>query len=89
MTAISHNRTSYRINICRDWITRRAKPHFLLVSLLTCTLAASSAAGSRCRSYIGETPPELMSDAEDWIGAGVPLSLADLRGKVVWLQFNY
>ena len=36
----------------------------------------------------GKTPPELVAEKGDWL-AGPPASLARLKGKVVWLQFNY
>ena len=40
-------------------------------------------------SYLGATPPELVSEKEHWIGADEPLTLATLKGKVVWLHFNF
>ena len=40
-------------------------------------------------SYLGETPPELVSEKDQWIGASEPLTLTELKGKVVWLHFNF
>ena len=40
-------------------------------------------------SYLGKSPPEIVSQLEHWIGAPVPLTLAKLKGKVVWLHFNF
>ncbi len=39
-------------------------------------------------SYLGQTPPDLVSEPEHWAGT-VPPPLAQLKGKVVWLHFNY
>ena len=40
-------------------------------------------------SYLGKPPPELVSESHHWIGASAPLTLAKLKGKVVWLHFNF
>lgn len=37
-------------------------------------------------SYLGKAPPEL---AGEWLNVKEPLSLAKLKGKVVWLEFSY
>ncbi len=39
-------------------------------------------------SYLGQTPREIVSEAEHWAGTPPP-KLSDLKGKVVWLHFNY
>ena len=36
----------------------------------------------------GKAPRELTSDPEHWINSAQPLKLADLQGKVVWLEFG-
>jgi hypothetical protein len=41
------------------------------------------------RSFLGCPPPELISQREDWLGWQSQIRLKDLRGKVVWLQFNF
>ena len=41
------------------------------------------------RSFLGKVPPELVSEKEHWIGTRGPLTLAKLRGRVVWLLFNF
>ena len=53
-------------------------------------LAAGSAAGpDRLRKdLVGQVPPELVAADGDWL-AGPPATLAGLKGKVVWLQFNF
>jgi len=40
-------------------------------------------------SYMGKTPPELVSEKEHWLNAKKPLSLEKLRGRVVWLEFSF
>ena len=40
-------------------------------------------------SYLGKPPPEIVSEPQHWIGAPEPLTLEKLRGKVVWLHFNF
>jgi thiol-disulfide isomerase/thioredoxin len=40
-------------------------------------------------SYIGKEPPELVSRKDQWLGWQETVILKDLKGKVVWLQFNF
>jgi hypothetical protein len=40
------------------------------------------------KNFVGKVPPELVAADADWL-AGPPTTLAGLRGKVVWLQFNF
>lgn len=40
------------------------------------------------KSFLGEKPPELVFEAEWWINTE-PLTLEELRGKVVWLQYHF
>lgn len=39
-------------------------------------------------SYLGKAPPELASEKEQWLNTE-PLSLAKLKGKVVWIEFGF
>ena len=41
------------------------------------------------KSLIGQVPPELVSAREHWLGKSTPTSLEQLKGNVVWLQFNF
>ena len=41
------------------------------------------------RSFLGKPSPELVFQDKDWMGKYPPACLADLKGKVVWLQFNF
>ncbi len=55
--------------------------------------APPSAVAGRARDVprtprVGEVPPELQATKEDWL-TGPPTTLAALKGKVVWLQFNF
>jgi hypothetical protein len=40
-------------------------------------------------SYQGKTPPELTTEASQWLNAKAPLTLGGLKGKVVWLEFGF
>lgn len=58
--------------------------------LTLCALTGSSAAQRlNHRSFLNERPPELKSAEEHWLGWPRKLTLENLRGKVVWLQFNF
>jgi len=53
-------------------------------------LTAGTAAGpdGHRRDLVGQVPPDLVAADGDWL-AGPPATLAGLKGKVVWLQFNF
>ena len=36
----------------------------------------------------GTDPPELVSGKDQWVGTDKAWKLADLKGKVVWLEFG-
>ncbi len=38
---------------------------------------------------VGQTPPELTAQKEHWLGRTPGTTLAELKGNVVWLQFNF
>ncbi len=40
------------------------------------------------KNLVGKAPPELVALEADWL-AGPPTNFASLKGKVVWLQFNF
>ena len=42
-----------------------------------------------CRNYTGERPPELIADPDKWMNNDSGLTLANLRGHVVWLEFSF
>lgn len=39
-------------------------------------------------SFVGKEPPELKAEKAQWVGSEKALTLADLKGKVVWLEFG-
>jgi hypothetical protein len=41
------------------------------------------------KSLVGSPAPELISESTHWLGNSVPQSLARMKGKVIWLQFNF
>ncbi len=58
--------------------------------LAVLTLALIAAQGDfMANSYKGKASPELSSEAGHWLNAKTPLKLADLKGKVVWLEFGF
>ena len=40
-------------------------------------------------SYVGKIPPDLVSNKEHWLGWHERVTLQELQGRVVWLQFNF
>ena len=40
------------------------------------------------KSFLGKAPPELVSEKGDWVNASDAVTLAKLKGKVVWLEFT-
>lgn len=63
-----------------------------ICGLLAGTFGANQIALSQSydrNSYLGEAPPEIVSAPEHWMGAAEPLTLEKLKGKVVWLHFNF
>ena len=60
------------------------------VPLLVCSLVATAAAQRfNHNSYLGKAPPELLSQRDHWLGWHEMVTLDRLKGKVVWLQFNF
>jgi hypothetical protein len=41
------------------------------------------------KSFLGETPPEIVSEQAHWLAPPPYTRLEQLHGKVVWLQFNF
>lgn len=63
-----------------------------LFGLLILTGAAGLAAAERevlRKNFLGEQPPEIVAATSEWLGDVPPTTLEQLRGNVVWLQFNF
>ena len=41
------------------------------------------------KSFLGQTPPEIVSEKAHWLGPPPHTRLEQLHGNVVWLQFNF
>lgn len=65
------------------------RAHVLAGILVSLAVPASADGPSPLRNnLLGHAPPELVADNDHWL-SGPPMSLKKLRGKVVWLQFNF
>ena len=63
-----------------------------IVLLLTAVCIAGVSADDReilRKSLLGKAPPELVFQKEHWLGKSPATSFAELKGQVVWLQFNF
>ena len=62
-----------------------------LASVLALVPACAQEEGKYFNSYKGKTPPELVTDKENWLNpAGDDgIKLEKLKGKVVWLEFSF
>jgi len=59
-------------------------------TLALLALASIAAQGDfMANSYIGKAPPEIVSESAHWHNVKAPHKLADLKGKVVWLEFGF
>ncbi len=41
------------------------------------------------KSFLGQTPPEIVSEKANWLSPPPYTKLEQMHGKVVWLQFNF
>lgn len=60
----------------------------ILLSLCLAGPAVAQSSSPQRKPLVGKKPPELVADKEQWL-AGQPVTLQSLRGRVVWLQFNF
>ena len=63
-----------------------------LATLLAAEETASEESPAKAllrKSFLGETPPEIVSDKAHWLAPPPFTKLEQLHGKVVWLQFNF
>ena len=61
----------------------------LLVALVNLPFASAKDLEVLRKSFVGQTPPEIVSEKDHWMGPSPPTDLSRLAGKVVWLQFNF
>lgn len=52
-------------------------------------LCAPSQGAKGMNSYLGKAPPEIVSTKDQWLNTSEALTLAALKGKVVWLEFGF
>lgn len=67
---------------------------FLYIAVSGLLMACSSngtvtAQKHNFNSYLGKQPPELVSSEYHWLGWQERVTLEQLKGKVIWLQFNF
>ena len=60
-----------------------------LLSLVYCVTVFAKDRETQRKSFLGKTPPKIVAEDEHWLGTQPPVTLAALKGKVVWLQFNF
>lgn len=66
------------------------KAMFALVFAAACVVVAAAQEREVLRkNLIGKAPQELVSETTDWLGKSPPRVLAELKGQVLWLQFNF
>ena len=53
------------------------------------TIFACWAAAQDTKSFKGKAPPELTIPEKGWINSKKPLTLAGLKGRVIWLEFSF
>lgn len=65
------------------------RAHVLVGILVSLAVPATADGPSPLRKdLLGKSPPELVADKDHWL-SGPPVSFEKLRGRVVWLQFNF
>ncbi len=64
--------------------------------ILTLLVAAVGIVGVLAREreqlrkhFVGQAPPELVCTKGDWLGKSPPVTLSELKDRVIWLQFNF
>ncbi len=64
-------------------------PIVILLHLVSISTALPQDRQAQRKWLMGQTPPELTFQKEHWLGKTPGTTLADLKGKAVWLQFNF
>ena len=69
---------------------RRSLPTLGLLATVMCLMNGRLPDQKHDRhSFLGKQPPEIVSERDHWIGMDEPITLAKLKGRVVWLHFNF
>lgn len=63
-------------------------PLVLVVALSVALPAVAQDRDVRRKALLGKVPPEIVAAEANWF-RGPATTLAGLKGKVVWLQFNF
>ena len=63
----------------------------VLMASITTQTAAIRAQDSKIlpKQFLGEFPPELISQKKHWLEKSEPVTQAAMKGRVIWLQFNF
>ena len=63
----------------------------VLMASFTTQTAVSRAQDSEIlrKQFLGEFPPELISQKKHWLEKSEPVTLAGMKERVIWLQFNF
>ncbi len=61
----------------------------LIFAAVCVAVAAAQEREVRRKNLIGKAPRELVGEKTDWLGKSPPRVLAELKGQVLWLQFNF
>lgn len=59
------------------------------IAILAAAAALAAQGDFMAASHIGKAPPEIASEAGQWLNSKAALKLGDLKGKVVWLEFGF
>lgn len=62
---------------------------FQFIPLVLALESRAQEAETLRKQFLGESPPELVSQNEHWLGKSEPVTLVSLKGRVIWLQFNF
>jgi hypothetical protein len=60
-----------------------------LLAALSLAAACGGPENEYAKTLRGEVPPALETSGVTWLNTDVPLTLAGLRGKVVYLEFGF
>ena len=65
------------------------RSQILAVASVVTLAVLSSARADEKGTLVGNRAPEIVAEVEHWLGKFRPVTMAQLKGKVVWLHFNF